>query len=144
MTKKRHILLIEDNQSDIVLTLEAIKEAGIKSEIHIVRDGDEALKFLYHKGEFTDSVTPQLIILDIHLPKKDGFEVLEHIKQDDRLKSIPVVVLSTSEAMKDIDKAYQMHANCFVAKPVDYHRFAEIIHSIEQFWFEIVKLPTQV
>lgn len=136
------ILLVEDNEADIRLTKEGIKEAKIRNHLHIARDGEEALNFLYKRGDYQDAVTPDLILLDLNLPKKDGREVLEDIKSDESLSLIPVVILTTSEAEKDIVKSYKLHANCYVSKPIGIDQFVEVIKAIENFWFTIVKLPS--
>jgi CheY-like chemotaxis protein len=131
-----NILLVEDNEGDIILTLEALKEARINNYVSIARDGEEALELLNK----TDHL-PDLILLDINLPKIDGLEVLSTIKNDDRLKMIPVIMLTTSSAEKDIRTSYANHANCFIIKPVDLPRFMEVVKTIEDFWISIVKLP---
>jgi two-component system, chemotaxis family, response regulator Rcp1 len=136
-----HILLVEDNEGDIVLTLEALREAKLKNNISVVRDGEEALQFLYKEGKFADEETPQLILLDINLPKTDGKEVLQRIKYDPDLKKIPVVILTTSSSEKDILEAYNNHANCYITKPVDLDKFIQVIHTVEDFWISIVQLP---
>lgn len=137
------ILLVEDNEADIRLTQEGIKETKIHNNLHVVRDGEEAMDFLYKRGDYRDAVTPELILLDLNLPKKDGREVLKEIKNDDALSHIPVVILTTSEAEKDIVKSYKLHANCYVTKPMGIDQFVEVIKAIEDFWFSIVKLPTE-
>ncbi|MBC7829022.1 MAG: response regulator [Chitinophagaceae bacterium] len=136
-----HILLVEDNEGDIVLTLEALKEAKLKNKISVVRDGEEALEFLYRQGPYTNEDAPQLVLLDINLPKMDGKEVLNKIKNDIDLKKIPVVILTTSSSEKDILEAYNNHANCYITKPVDLDKFIDVIHTIEDFWISIVQLP---
>lgn len=142
MNRPVEILLVEDNEADIRLTREGIKEAKIHNNLHVTRDGEEAMGFLYKKGEYQNAVTPDLILLDLNLPKKDGREVLEEIKNDPSLRHIPVVILTTSEAEKDILKSYKLHANCYVTKPMGIDQFVEVISAIEDFWFTIVKLPT--
>lgn len=137
------ILLVEDNEADIRLTREGIKEAKIKNDLHVVRDGEEALQFLRKKGEYQDVPTPDLVLLDLNLPKKDGRQVLEEIKTDEQLKFIPVVVLTSSQAEKDILESYSLHANCYVTKPMGLNQFVEVIKSIEDFWISIVKLPIE-
>jgi len=137
------ILLVEDNEADIRLTREGIKEAKIKNDLHVVRDGVEALRFLRKKLPYEDVPTPDLVLLDLNLPKKDGRKVLEEIKTDDLLKYIPVVVLTSSEAEKDILESYSLHANCYVTKPIGLNQFVEVIKSIENFWISIVKLPIE-
>ena len=143
MKKEIHILLVEDNESDILLTLEALKQAKISNAIDVVRDGDKALKYLLKEDEFKDVETPGLILLDINLPKVDGIEVLNHIKNDEKLMVIPVVMLTTSDSEKDILKAYQHHANCYITKPVSFSKFMQVIQTIKDFWINIVKLPNQ-
>lgn len=135
------ILLVEDNPADVRLTREALKEAKVRNQLHVVEDGVAAMEFLTRQGEYADAPRPDLILLDLNLPKKDGREVLEEIKQDDSLKRIPVVVLTTSQAEEDIVKTYSLHANCYVTKPVDLDQFITIVKSIEDFWLTIVKLP---
>ncbi len=135
------ILLVEDNPGDVRLTKEALKDAKVLNEVYVVQDGVEALDFLHRKGKYGGAPPPDLILLDLNLPKKDGREVLAEIKQDTKLKHIPVVVLTTSKADEDIIKTYNLHANAYITKPVDLNRFIEIIHTLEEFWFSIVKLP---
>jgi CheY-like chemotaxis protein len=137
------ILLVEDNPGDVRLTKEALKEAKIRNVLHVVADGVEAMDFLRKTGGYSDVPLPDLIMLDLNLPRKDGREVLAEIKGDTGLRRIPVVVLTTSSAEEDILKAYDLHANCFITKPVDFIQFARVIKSIEDFWFTIVKLPTE-
>lgn len=144
-TRKDHavnILLVEDNPGDIRLTQEALKESDIKSNLHVVKDGVEALEFLHGKGKYGSVPVPDLILLDLNLPKKDGREVLAEIKNADPLKMIPVVILTTSDAEQDILKSYKLHANCFITKPVDLDQFIYVIKQIQIFWFGVVKLPT--
>ena len=137
------ILLVEDNPGDVRLTKEALKEAKVRNELFVVEDGVAALEFLHCQGKYADTPRPDLILLDLNLPKKDGREVLEEIKQDSSLKRIPVVVLTTSHAEEDILKTYNLHANCYVTKPVDLDQFITIVKSIEDFWLTIVRLPTE-
>jgi CheY-like chemotaxis protein len=141
MKKEIRILLVEDNEGDIILTLEALKEARIGNMIDVVRDGDEALRFLGKEGDFENQETPDLILLDINLPKVDGIEVLTIIKKDEHLKIIPVVMLTTSDSEKDIMESYQCHANCYITKPVNFVNFMEVIQAIKDFWINIVQLP---
>ena len=138
-----HILLVEDNEGDIVLTLEALKEAKLRNKISVVRDGEEALQFLYKEAKYVSQDSPQLILLDINLPKMDGKEVLNRIKSDPDLKKIPVVILTTSSSEKDILEAYNNHANCYITKPVDLDKFIDVIHTVEDFWISIVQLPNR-
>lgn len=137
------ILLVEDNPGDVRLTKEALREAKVRNELYVAEDGVEAMDFLNRKGEHKNAPRPDLILLDLNLPKKDGREVLQEIKQDDALKRIPVVVLTTSRAEEDILRSYNLHANCYVTKPVDLDRFITIVKSIEDFWLTIVRLPTE-
>jgi chemotaxis family two-component system response regulator Rcp1 len=136
------ILLVEDNPGDARLTLEALKEGRIQNNLSHARDGVEAMAFLRREGEFRDAPTPDIILLDLNLPRKDGREVLAELKQDPGLRSIPVVVLTTSEAEQDIVKTYDLHANCYITKPVDLDKFIGIVRAIESFWLAVVKLPS--
>lgn len=135
------ILMVEDNPADARLTEEALKEGLLCNRLHLARDGVEAMKFLRREEPFRDAPRPDVVLLDLNLPRKDGREVLAEIKTDPSLKNIPVVVLTTSEAEQDIVKSYALHANCYVTKPVDLQRFIEIVRQIETFWLQIVKLP---
>ena len=139
--KEIEILLVEDSPGDVRLTIEALKDGKIHNHLSVVGDGEEALAFLRQQGQYAKAPRPDLILLDLNLPKKDGREVLMQIKQEEDLKRIPVVVLSISTAEKDILKAYDLHANCYVNKPVDFDEFTDIVKSIEDFWFTVVKLP---
>ena len=139
--KPIEILLVEDNAGDIRLTQEALKESHLIVNLSIVRDGMEAMDFLRGKGQHANKPAPDLILLDLNLPRKDGREVLEEIKNDAELKRIPVVVLTTSEAESDILTTYGLHANCYINKPVDMDQFIKIVKLLEEFWFTIVKLP---
>ncbi len=136
------ILLVEDNPGDIRLTLEAFKEGKVNNEINVVTDGVEALAFLRREEPYGDAPRPDVILLDLNLPKKDGYEVLAEVKQDPDLRRIPVVILTTSEAERDILQTYYLHANCYITKPVDLEQFITVIKSIETFWLNVVKLPT--
>lgn len=135
------ILLVEDNPADVRLTTEALKEERVYNNLHIVSDGVEALAFLRKEGKYAKAVRPDLILLDLNLPRKDGREVLKEIKEDDGLKTIPVVVLTVSKAEEDILKSYKLHANCYISKPVDLKQFIKVARSIQDFWLTIVKLP---
>lgn len=135
------ILLVEDNPGDIRLTQEALKEGRIHNNLNVVRDGISALDYLQQKGAYAKATRPDLILLDLNLPKMDGREVLAKIKSDPRLKRIPVVILTTSKNEEDILKTYNLHANCYITKPVDLEQFFEVIRSIEGFWLTIVRLP---
>ena len=136
-----NILLVEDNPGDARLAKEALKEGKVNNQLHIVYDGTEATDFLFKRNKYKDAPRPDLIILDLNLPKKDGREVLAEIKEDENLKSIPVVILTTSKAEEDILRAYNLHANCYITKPLDLNKFLEVVKSIEDFWFSIVALP---
>jgi chemotaxis family two-component system response regulator Rcp1 len=139
--KVADILLVEDNPVDVMVAQDALTEAKMCNKVHIAEDGEEALDFLYRRGKYVDAPRPDLILLDLNLPKKSGTDVLAEIKQDPSLLDIPVVILTTSEAEKDVLTSYSLHANCFITKPVDMLQFTEVIKSIEDFWFTIVKLP---
>ena len=136
-----NILLVEDNPGDVRLTQEVLKEGKIKNTLNVVMDGEEALQYLHKEGKFSTAELPDIILLDLNLPKIDGREVLEHIKKDPDLKRIPVIVLTTSDAQNDILKMYDNHANCYITKPVDFAQFINVVKSIEDFWLTIVKLP---
>jgi chemotaxis family two-component system response regulator Rcp1 len=135
------ILLIEDSPGDIELTLTAFEECKIRNEVTVVTDGEEAIDFLYRRGNFKAARRPDIIMLDLNLPKRNGQEVLTVIKNDASLKQIPVVVLTSSEAERDIVKTYNLHANCYIIKPVDAEKFLNVVKSIEDFWLNVVKLP---
>lgn len=138
-----NILLVEDNPGDVRLTVEALREGKVHNQLRVARDGVEALAFLRQEGEFAEAPRPDVILLDLNLPKKDGREVLAEIKADERLRRIPVVVLTTSKAEEDILRSYALHANCYVTKPVDLEQFITVVRSIEDFWFSIVRLPNR-
>lgn len=135
------ILLVEDNPGDERLTREALKEGKVYSNLHWVKDGVEALEFLRRQGKYSSAPRPDIILLDLNLPKKDGREVLSVIKRDHELKQIPVVVLTTSKAEEDVLKSYELHANCYVTKPVDLEKFIHVVQSIDRFWLTVVTLP---
>lgn len=137
------ILLVEDNEGDIRLTIEAFKEAKITNQVKVVRDGEEALDYLRKQGSYAGVQSPDIILLDINLPKIDGKEVLHIMKNDPVLKSIPVIMLTTSSADSDVQESYYNHANCYVIKPVDLNKFMDVIRSIEDYWVSIVKLPNK-
>lgn len=137
------ILLVEDNPGDIRLTEEALKDSRVCNTLNIVRDGVEAMAFLCRESPYENAPRPDIILLDLNLPRMDGREVLERIKEDAVLRRIPVVILTTSEADEDIIRTYNLHANCYITKPVDLNRFITIVKTIESFWFQIVKLPPQ-
>lgn len=136
------ILLVEDNPADIRLTTEVLKDAKLRNTIHVARDGIEALEFLRRQGKFNGFPEPDLVLLDLNLPRLNGREVLREIKSDPELKRIPVVILTTSDAEQDILKSYELHANCYITKPVDLEQFSKVVQYIEEFWFTIVKLPS--
>jgi CheY-like chemotaxis protein len=135
------ILLVEDSPSDTDLTLEALKDFKVRNHVSVVEDGVLALQFLRRQGPYAEAPRPDLIMLDLNLPRKDGREVLAEIKEDDNLRLIPIVVLTTSRADQDILRAYQLNANCFITKPVDFNQFLEVVRSIEAFWLFVVTLP---
>ena len=137
------ILLVEDNPGDVRLTREALKEAKFRNKVQVVGDGVEALAYLRQQGQYSGAMRPHLIMLDLNLPRMDGREVLAAIKKDADLRRIPVVVLSSSEAETDIARAYELHANAYVTKPVDIDHFLQVVKAIEEFWVEIVKLPSE-
>ena len=139
--KAIEILLVEDSPSDVRLTIEALKDAKVSNHLSVVSDGVEAIAFLKKVGKYADSPRPDLILLDLNLPKKDGREVLKEIKQDENLKAIPVVVITTSKSDEDILKSYNLHANCYITKPIDLDQFMIVVKAIESFWLTIVKLP---
>jgi chemotaxis family two-component system response regulator Rcp1 len=140
--KEIEILLIEDSPGDVRLTIEALKEAKVHNKLSVVQNGEEAMEFLNRKNSYKDAARPDLILLDLNLPRKDGREVLAEIKSDPKLKQIPVVVLTTSRSEEDVLQAYDLHANCYVTKPVDFKQFMSVVKSIEDFWLTVVKLPT--
>lgn len=137
-------LLVEDNPGDVRLTQEALKSHKVKNNLHVVTDGEEAIAFLRKQGKYKDAPRPDIILLDLNLPKKDGREVLADIKSDPLLKAIPVVVITSSEAEQDIIKSYNLNANCYVTKPVNFDQFIKVVQSINDFWLTIVKLPSSI
>ncbi len=140
--KPIEILLVEDNPGDARLAKEALRDSKFKNNLNIVGDGVEAMNYLYKTNEYAEATTPDLILLDLNLPKKDGREVLAEIKSTESLKRIPVVILTTSSAEEDILKTYDLHANCYITKPIDLDQFMKVVKSIEDFWITIVKLPS--
>ncbi|HSI78370.1 MAG TPA: response regulator [Lunatimonas sp.] len=142
--KRTHLLLVEDNEGDILLTQEALEERNIITEMSVVKDGKEAILFLLREGIYGRAKTPDIILLDINLPKKSGHEVLEFIKTHDDLKQIPVIMLTTSSSDSDIRRSYKNHANCFITKPIEVGDFIKAISVIEDFWFNVVALPPKV
>ncbi|MDD5511819.1 MAG: response regulator [Dehalococcoidales bacterium] len=139
--KTVEILMVEDNAGDVRLAEEALKDAKVANNMYVVNDGVEAMAFLRRQDKYADAVRPDLILLDLNLPKKDGREVLAEIKEDPDLKRIPVVILTISKDEEDIIKSYNLHANCYITKPVDFGQFMEVVRAIEDFWFTVVKLP---
>ena len=137
------ILLVEDNPGDVELTMEALKEGRVANRLHVVSDGVMALEYLRSLGPGSANARPDLILLDLNLPKKDGREVLAEIKADRKLMRIPVVVLTTSEAEKDVLQSYALHANCYITKPVDFEQFIRVVKSIDEFWLSVVRLPSE-
>ena len=133
--------MVEDSEPDVRLTIEALREAKVKNRLWVVEDGVEAMEFLRQQDRHADAPRPDLILLDLNLPRKDGREVLREIKADDSLRRIPVVILTTSRSEEDVLRAYDLHANCYITKPVDFTRFMEVVKSIEDFWLTVVKLP---
>jgi CheY-like chemotaxis protein len=138
------ILLVEDNPGDARLTREALQLSKVRNALHHARDGEEALDFLRREGRFATAPTPDMILLDLNLPRRDGREVLEEIKADPKLMHIPVVILTSSQAEEDILRSYRLHANCFITKPVDLEQLTRVVQGIEQFWFTLVRLPPEV
>jgi len=138
------ILLVEGNPGDVRLAEEALKESKVRNEIYTVADGMEAMAFLHKEGKYADMPRPDIILLDLNMPRKNGREVLQEIKEDEDLKRIPVVILTVSSAEEDILKSYNLHANCYITKPIDLKQFIKVVKSIEDFWLTIVKLPNGV
>ena len=136
-----HVLLVEDDQADAELTMEALKESKIVIDLQVAADGVEALEYVHKKGAYAHAARPDLILLDLNLPRKNGRDVLRELKNDDALKQIPVVILTTSQAETDILKTYDLGANCYITKPVGLDQFAQVVKAIENFWFKVVKLP---
>jgi chemotaxis family two-component system response regulator Rcp1 len=136
-----HVLLVEDSPTDLLMTREALEHAKVLLDLHVVEDGVKAMEFLRQTGKYAGVPRPDLILLDLNLPRKDGREVLTEIKTDALLKVIPIVVLTTSKAEEDIARAYQSHANCFITKPVGFANFNEVMRSIERYWFTVATLP---
>ncbi len=141
--KPIEILLVEDNPGDARLTREALAQSKVRNNLNHARDGEEAMAFLRRQGTFGSAPTPDLVLLDLNLPRRDGREVLEDIKNDAALKHIPVVILTSSQAEEDIMRSYRLHANCFITKPVDLEQLTKVVQGIEQFWFTLVRLPSE-
>ena len=137
------VLLVEDNPGDVRLTREALKEGKVSNHLSVTPDGVEALRFLRREGPYADAPRPDVVLLDLNLPKKDGRQVLQEMKADPALRTIPVVILTSSDAERDIAGAYELQANCYITKPVDLDQFITVVRSIEDFWFSIVKLPPE-
>jgi two-component system, chemotaxis family, response regulator Rcp1 len=135
------ILLVEDNPGDVELTREAFEEGKIGNSLNVVGDGVEALRYLRREGQYNDVLRPDIVLLDLNLPKKGGLEVLSELKADPALRSIPVVVLTTSRAEEDIARSYHAHANCYISKPVDFDKFMQVVRALENFWLTVVRLP---
>ncbi len=135
------ILLVEDNPGDVLLTQESLADSKVNNTLHVVKDGVEAMAFVRREGQYADRPRPDLVLLDLNLPRKDGREVLEELKSDDDLRRIPVVILTTSSQEEDVAQAYDAHANCYITKPIDLEQFMKVVRTIESFWLEIVKLP---
>lgn len=142
--KSAHILLVEDNEGDILLTREALAEGKLANTISVVRNGRDALEFLFQKGDYADAPIPDLVLLDVNLPLKSGHEVLQAIKKNEKTRQIPVIMLTTSSSERDIQLSYDHHANCYITKPVDVEEFLSAVSSIEEFWFNLVRLPSGV
>jgi CheY-like chemotaxis protein len=140
-TRAIELLLVEDNPGDVRLTIEALKEGRVINTLNVVQDGEEAIAFLRRQGRYAGAVRPDLILLDLNLPRKGGLEVLAEIKEDPDLKQIPVVVLTTSQAEQDVLRTYQLHANCYIVKPVDLNQFMAVVQAIKSFWLALVMLP---
>lgn len=139
--KEVHILLVEDNEGDILLTQEVFKSSGLSNPLSVVKDGEEALDFLYQRNQFTGAERPDLILLDINIPKINGKEILAMIKNDDDLKTIPVIMLTTSSADNDVLDSYRNHANCFITKPLGFNDFSQAVAEIKNFWFTLATIP---
>lgn len=142
-TRAVEILMVEDNPGDVRLAVEALREGKVHVNMSVVSDGVEAMEFLRRRGRFADAPRPDLILLDLNMPRKDGREVLAELKADDDLKRIPVVILTTSKAEEDIVRSYNLNANCYITKPVDLHQFITVVRSIHEFWLTVVKLPPE-
>lgn len=142
--RRIEILLVEDNPGDVRLTQEALKDGRIGVRLHVAMDGVEAMQFLLHEGKFRDAPVPDLILLDLNLPRKSGREVLKEIKECPELRRLPVIVLTTSRAEQDVDRAYYLNANCYITKPIELDEFLRVVRTIEDFWLSIATLPTEV
>lgn len=140
--KPVEILLVEDNPADVRLMKEGLRDAKMRNNLHVVEDGVDAMAYLRREGKYSNAVSPDIVLLDLNLPKKSGIEVLQEIKGDENLKKTPVVILTTSKSEEDIVKSYNLHANCYITKPVDLDQFMKVVKTTEDFWLTIVKLPT--
>ena len=136
------MLLVEDNEGDVRLTREALKDARIQVHLSVVRDGIEALAHLRKQGTYAEAITPDIILLDLNLPRMNGLDLLAQIKTDEKLRLIPVVILTSSKAEEDVARSYSLHANCYVTKPIDFDQFRKVVQSVEDFWFTVVRLPS--
>lgn len=143
MAQRLLLLLVEDSRADARLIMEVFKEEKVDVDIEVVRDGEQAMDFLYKRGSFSNVATPNLILLDLNLPKKDGREVLEEVKKNTELSSIPIIILTTSQSEEDVIKSYKLHASCYVTKPIDLEHFVKVIRSLDEFWFSAVKFPPE-
>lgn len=141
MSDDIQILLVEDNPGDVRLTIEALRGAKVANELHVVADGEEAIEFLRQTGRHTEAPRPDIVLLDLNLPRLDGREVLANVKSDPDLAKIPIIVLTSSTAEQDIEESYGLHANCYISKPVDFTEFIHAVRSLEGFWLKIVRLP---
>ncbi|WP_089242336.1 response regulator [Belliella buryatensis] len=141
--KNVHILLVEDNDGDILLTLEALEEAKMKNSISVVKDGEKAIQYVEKFGEYKDVISPDLIILDVNLPKLNGHEVLQYFKKSEKHRHIPIIMLTTSSSPRDINESYKNHVNCYITKPIEVDDFIKAVVSIENFWLSIVTLPSK-
>ena len=141
MSADIQILLVEDNPGDVRLTVEALRDAKVANELHVVGNGEEAIDFLRQQGKHVDAPRPDIVLLDLNLPRLDGRDVLSDIKSDPSLATIPIIVLTSSTAEADIQRSYELHANCFISKPVDFSEFLSAVRSLEGFWLKIVRLP---
>ncbi len=141
MHRPIEVLLVEDNPADVALTKKALADGKIRNTVHVANDGPAALRFLRREGEHASATRPDLILLDLTLPGMDGLELLAKLKQDPSLRSIPVIVLSSSGSAEDVEETYRLHANCFIRKPVNYAEFTDVMRTLEGFWFQLVRLP---
>jgi len=142
-TQKVQVLLVEDNPTDVMIAKEGLFSARVLNKLHVAEDGIEAMEFLHQRGEYADAPRPDLILLDLNMPRKNGHEVLAEIKANDSLKHIPVVILTTSTSEEDVVTAYGHHANCYISKPVDFNDFSNVVRTIQDFWFYVVTLPPE-